>query len=177
MKLITKITALALVMMTCFICLASCKKDDNIYGGDGEYLKYDPYDNLMKDPVDTGAQISVTGKTYVFKQIDIYNSNVEKQVTAEKALTKLYKNSKFKFTAENKVKFEEGAAYDYLFFSMPETEGTREENVLTVKHTNGDGYKYDVRFEIHKDKIYVIHVGHTYNQEGVYSTITFTKEA
>ena len=174
MNLRNKIIALLLLILTCSACFASCKKkEDSIYGGDETLLKYDPYDNLFKDPVDTGEPISVTGKTYVFENIEIRDANVEKQVTAENALRKLYRNSKFKFTAENKVLFEEGDAYDYLFFVMSETEGNRKGNVLTVKHTNSEGVQYDVRFEIHEDKIYVIHIGHTYNTEGVYSTLLF----
>ena len=46
-------------------------------------------------------------------------------------------------------------------------------NVLTFEHTNSEGYTYDVRIEIHKDRILVIHDGHTYNNPGTYATITF----
>ena len=170
-----KIISLLLLMSLSLVCLASCKKSDQeFYGGDTNGLVYDPYDNVLKDPVDTGDPISVTGKAYVFENIDVRTAAAEKQVTAGNALRKLYLNSKFVFTAENKVRFEEGRADDEYFFVMGETEGVRSGNVLTVKHTNSAGVEYDIRFEIHEDKIYVIHNGHTYDKDNVYSTFTFT---
>ena len=169
-----KIISLLLLTSLALLCLVSCKKSEQeFYGGDTDALVYDPYDNLLKDPVDTGDPISVSGRTNVFDNIDIRNAAAEKQVTAGNALKKLYLDSSFVFTAETKVKFVD----DYngeTYFVMPETEGVRDGNVLTVKHTNNDGVEYDVRFEIHEDKIYVIHKGHTYDKDNVYSTIIFT---
>ena len=171
-----KIISLLLLTSLCLLCLASCKKSDQeFYGGDTESIVYDPYDNLFKDPVDTGDPIAVSGKVYVFDNVDVRNASAEKQVTAGNALRKLYLDSSFVFTTENKVKFVD----DYngeSYFVMQETEGVRDGNVLTVKHINNAGVEYDVRFEIHEDKIYVIHKGHTYDKDNVYSTLTFTAE-
>lgn len=182
MELIKKITALALLLSVCLLCFASCKDEDgSIYGGDEIILEYDPYDNIHKPPIDTGESISVTGKTYIFVDtndpedwsVEVRDSAGELSVTAGNALKKLYMNSTFKFTAENKVVFEEGDTPESFFFSMPETEGERNGNVLTVKNTNIDGVTYDVRFEIHENRIYVIHNGHHYNTEGTYATLVF----
>ncbi len=173
MRVLKKIALFILLASTCLSTLAACGGEKSIYGGDEDAAVYDPYDNILKDPVDTGALISVAGKTFVFDSIDIRTANAEKEVTAGNSLKKLYRNSCFRFTAENKVLFEEGAADDEYFFVMNESEGVRAGNVLTVKHTNSAGVEYDVRFEIHEDKIYVIHNGHTYDQEGVFSTLTF----
>ena len=173
MKQYKRIITALLLITVCLLPLMSCKKDyENVYGGDSEAVKYDPYDNVLKDPVDTGDPIAITGKMYVFDSIDIRDASADKQVTAGNALKKLYLNSSFVFTAENKVKFVDEEDDEY-YFVMDETEGVRQCNVLTVKHTNNDGVEYDIRFEIHADKIYVIHNGHTYNKEGMYSTLLF----
>ena len=173
MKVFKRIVSLALVLLVVVSCLVSCK-DEVSYGGDTTVPKYDPYDNVLKDPVDTGAFISVSGKTFVYENasVDVRNEKAEKQVTLGNALNKLYMDSKFKFTADNKVLFED--EQEEYYFVMSETEGVREGNVLTVKHTNNDGVTYDVRFEIHKDMMYVIHNGHTYDKENVYATFIFT---
>lgn len=174
MKQYKKNISLVLLIFICVFSFAACKKNsDGFYGGDTESIKYDPYDNVLKDPVDTGDPIAVTGKTYVFDSIDIRDPSADKQVTAGNALKKLYLGSSFVFTAENKVKFVDEQDDEY-YFVMDETEGVRDGNVLTLKHTNSAGVTYDVRFEIHSDKLYVIHNGHTYNKEGMYSTILFT---
>ena len=169
-----KIISLLLLVTLSLPCLSSCKKSDQeFYGGDTDALVYNPYDNVLKDPVDTGDPITVSGRVYVFDDVDVRNASAEKQVTAGNALRKLYLDSSFVFTAENKVKFvDDYNGEDY--FVMNETEGVRDGNVLTVKHTNNAGVEYDVRFEIHEDKIYVIHNGHTYDKDNVYSTLTFT---
>lgn len=172
MKIYKKIIWLILLAVISLTSFASCKKEESIYGGDSEILRYDPYDNILKDPVNTGSPISIAGKSYVFDNIDIRDADADKKVTACNALRKLYKNSKFEFTAENKVKFIDDD--DGYYFEMNETEGVRSGNVLNVKHTNNDGVEYDIRFEIHEDKIYVIHNGHTYNKDKVFSTLTFT---
>jgi len=172
MKAYTKILSFALLSVIFVLSLVSCKKEESIYGGDGDFLKYDPYDNILKDPIDTGDAISVSGKAYAFSDIDVRDASANKQVTAGNALKKLYRDSSFRFTAENKVLFEDDD--DDYYFVMNETQGTRSGNVFTVKHTNSDGVSYDVRFEIHTDKIYVIHNGHTYDKEGVFATLTFT---
>lgn len=166
-----KIISFILLSAVCLFCFSACKKEESIYGGDSENLQYDPYDNLLKDPVDTGKSIAVSGKTYVFDDVDVRTASAEKEVTTGNALKKLYRDSSFRFTAENKVVFEDDD--DDYYFVMSETEGTRNGNVLTLKHTNNDGVQYDVRFEIHEEKIYVIHNGHTYDKEGVFATLTF----
>ena len=57
---------------------------------------------------------------------------------------------------------------------MDEREGVREGNVLTVKNTTPSGdYTYDIRMELHPDKVVLIHNAHTYDEPGTYSTITF----
>lgn len=182
MKPFIKVIALTLLVSIFVFCLVSCKdEDDSIYGGDKIAVEYDPYDNVFKAPVDTGDPISVTGKTYTFYEssdpedwsIEVRDSAGELSVTSGNALKKLYLNSSFTFTAENKVMFEEGNVPEGFFFSMLETEGVRDGNVLTVKHTNNSGVAFDVRFEIHKDRIYVIHNGHHYNTEGTYVTLVF----
>lgn len=174
MKQYKRVISLLLLISVCVLCFMACKKNsDGFYGGDAPLIKYDPYDNVLKDPVDTGSPIAVTGKTYVFDSVDVRDASADKQVTAGNSLKKLYLDSSFVFTAENKVKFVDDYNDEY-YFVMPETEGVRSGNVLNVKHTNKDGVEYDIRFEIHTDKIYVIHNGHTYNKDGVYATFLFT---
>ena len=168
--MLKKIICLLLVLLTLSFTLVSCKKnvDTSMYDGDGDAYVFNPYDNIFKKPVTEGDPISVSGKRFYFKDIDIRDKDSSKQVTAENSLKKLYHQTNVDFTAENKVVFECGEA-----FSMPETEGVREGNVLTVKHTNSDGRTYDVRIEIHEKEICVIHDGHTYNNPGMYAMITF----
>ena len=178
MKFFKKTTAIALLTALCLLVCSSCKKEEeSIYGGDPDLGVYDPYNNPYKPDVNTGDAISVTGKVYTFTgnmydevlgSIEVRDASGELSVTAGNALKKLYMNSSFRFTAENKVVFEDGNADGELFFEMPETEGTREGNVLTVKNTNASGVTYDVRFEINDNIICVIHNGHTYNTEGTY---------
>ena len=182
MKLFRKIIALALLASLSLLSLASCKnEDDDLYGGDQIIVEYDPYDNVYKDPVNKGDAISVTGRTYTFVEtvdpedwsIEVRDAAGDLSVTSGNALKKLYMGSSFTFTAENKVVFEEGNAPEGFFFSLPETEGVRDGNVLTVKNTTSSGVTFDVRFEIHENKIYVIHNGHHYNTEGTYVTLVF----
>ena len=182
MKLSKRIIALALVTVLCALCLASCgEEEESFYGGDAEIGVYDPYDNNYKLPVDMGEKISVAGKSYTFVDtnnpedpcIEVRDQLGELSVTAGNALKKLYLNSRFIFTDENKVMFESGNADSSLFFEMDETEGVRDGNVLTVKNTNKNGITYDVRIEIHEQRIYVIHNGHHLNQEGTYATLVF----
>ena len=143
MKSFRKIIGLALLVSLSVFCLASCKdEDDSLYGGDKIAVGYDPYDNVFKAPVDTGDPISVTGKTYTFYEtidpedwsIEVRDAGGELSVTSGNALKKLYLNSSFTFTAENKVMFQEGNVPEGFFFSMLETEGVRDGNVLTVKN-------------------------------------------
>lgn len=171
MRSYKRIISLGLILVTVILCFVSCKNEELSYGGDGTTIVYDPYDNILKDPVDMGDPISVSGKTFAFESVDVRNSIAEKQVTLGNALRKLYLGSKFKFTSESKVSFEDDN--DELYFVMSNEEGVRFGNVLTVKHTNNDGVQYDVRFEIHNDMIYVIHNGHTYDKEGVFATLIY----
>ena len=154
------------------VSLVSC-------GDDGElkyssYGPYDPYYNNYKEDVPTGRKISVKGKTFYFENgkedMMVRDKDGIWQDTAAIALGTLYVDVKVVFTDEDTVEFADASN---AVFNVPQTKGIREENVLTIKRTNSDGYTYDVRIEIHKDKIIVIHNGHTYDTPGTYSTITF----
>ena len=148
--------------------------------GDGSELKYssygpyDPYYNNYKEDPPTGRKISVTGKTFYFESgnddMMVRDKDGVWQDTAAVALAELYVDIKVVFTAEDTVRFADawGSVFD-----VPETKGVREGNVLTIQRTNSEGYTHDVRIEIHKEKIVVIHNGHTYDTPGTYSTITF----
>lgn len=134
---------------------------------------YNPYDNRFKDPIDTGAEIKISGKSYYFSEIDIRDKDEIKNTTMENELAKIYMGMFVSFTAEDTVEI-----VDYTHtFNVPETKGERIGNVLTVSVTNKTGsYTYPIRFEIHDDYILVIHNGHTYHTPGLYSTIKFTAE-
>lgn len=172
MKRFVSAFLILLLLATAVVSLASCGGDtpDADSEREWEYL-FDPYFNRFKPDVPTGKSISVTGKDFYFEEIEIRNKNEEKQVTDERSLRTLYGGVFVRFKAEDTVQF-----VDYSgFFSVPETKGVREGNVLTVSATNKTGdYTYDIRIEIHEDKILVIHNAHHYNEPCTYCTITFT---
>ena len=165
-----KILSLLLVLSLILISAVSCGKDEDVKESDGIY---DPYVNRFKPDPPTDKKISVAGKTFYFEELEIRNKNEEKQVTAENSLSKLYVHVSVEFISEDTVLFDDSGYHE--IFNIPETKCERDMNVLTFKHTNSDGYTYDVRIEIHKDMIIVIHDGHTYNNPGTYATITFTE--
>ena len=132
MKSFRKIIGLALLVSLSVFCLASCKdEDDSLYGGDKIAVGYDPYDNVFKAPVDTGDPISVTGKTYTFYEtidpedwsIEVRDAGGELSVTSGNALKKLYLNSSFTFTAENKVMFHIGVPTRHPYLTVREKKG------------------------------------------------------
>jgi hypothetical protein len=155
-----------------FVSLISCGDDSELKYS--SYGPYDPYYNNYKEDVPTGRKISVEGKTFYFENgkedMMVRDENGIWQDTEALTLGKLYTNIRVIFTAEDTVMFKDDTN---AVFNVPETKGVREGNVLTIKRTNSDGYTYDVRIEIHKEKIIVIHNGHTYDTPGTYSTITF----
>ena len=169
---ILKKTVLVLAAVSLLFSLAACGKEDE---GDSKYTTsgtFDPYYNIFKDDVPTGKAISVKGKTFYFDSIEIRTKNFEKLVKSENALSLLYPDVSVEFESEDTVTFRDNAN---VVFNVPKTKGVREGNVLTIQHTNSEGYTYDVRIEIHETKIIVIHNGHTYDQPGTYSMITFTE--
>ncbi len=159
-----------LLLFAMLICpvLTSCSDE----GEDMEWeYTYNPYYNRFKDEVPTGKKIRVSGNVYIFSEIMIRNKDEEMQVTAQNSLGKLYQNVLIRFVDEKTVEFTDYSG----FFPMEETEGQRQGNVLTVENTNVTGdYTYEIRIEIHKDKILVIHNAHFYDTPGTYATITFT---
>lgn len=166
-----KIIALLILLSLSLLSFASCgDKDDGITEQDGVF---DPYNNRFKDDVPTDKKISVSGKTFYFESIEIRDKEEAKLVTSENSLKMLYVHVSVEFTSENTVEFKDSGMHK--IFSVPETKCDRDMNVLTFERTNSDGYTYDVRIEVHKDKILVIHNGHTYNNPGTYSTITFVE--
>lgn len=165
-----KIISILLVLSLVFISMASCGNDDEYKESDG---MFDPYVNRFKPDPPTDRKISVSGKTFYFEELEIRNKNEEKQVTAENSLSKLYVHVSVEFISEDTVLFDDSGYHE--IFDIPETKCERDMNVLTFEHTNSEGYTYDVRIEIHKDRILVIHDGHTYNNPGTYATITFTE--
>lgn len=171
-KIIASILIALLASSLC-LSLVGCADDPADNGGNtGDYL-YDPYYNRFKPDAPGGAPISVVGKDFYFEEVEIRDKNEEKQVNDERSLRKLYSGVFVRFAAEDTVEF-----VDYShFFSVPETKGVREGNVLTVQATNKTGdYTYDIRIEIHEDKILVIHNLHHHNEPCTYATITFSCE-
>ena len=170
-RFISAISVLVLLAIG-IVSLVACGTDtpDTGTSGSTQYL-FDPYFNRFKPDVPTGKSISVSGKDYYFEEIEIRNKDEEKQVNDERSLRTLYGGVFVRFTAEDTVPF-----IDYSgFFTVPETKGVREGNVLTVSATNKTGtYTYDIRIEIHEGQIYVIHNAHHYNDPCTYSTIIFS---
>ena len=165
--MIKRIAALALVLVVLStLALTSCSDAEPDY--EWEYT-YHPYYNRFKDDVPRG-KIKVAGNLYLFSEIMVRDKDESLLVAACNSLATLYEGVMVEFPSENTVK-----VTDYSgFFSMGETVGERDGNVLTVQKTNNTGdYTYDIRIEIHKDKVLFIHNGHTYNDPGTYSTITF----
>lgn len=154
------------------VSAASCGDSDELKYS--SYGPYDPYYNNYKEDAPTGRKISVKGKSFYFENgnedIMVRDKDGIWQDTATLALATLYIDVKVVFSDEDTVAFADASN---SFFNVPATKGIREGNVLTIKRTNSDGYTYDVRIEIHKDKVVVIHNGHTYDKPGTYSTITF----
>ena len=165
-----RILSLIILVSLLTVSFVSCKDKYTEESLSNVVTSFDPYDNVFKDDVPTGRKISVSGKKFYFDNIEIRDKNADKQVTAENALRPLYIHVTVEFKDENTVQFKDSA---YDIFEIPETKGERDGNVIMIKNTNSDGYTYDVRIEIHKEKIIVIHEGHTYNTPGTYSTITF----
>ena len=159
---------IALVLLFTFV---ACGDDGLKYSS---YGPYDPYYNNYKEGVPTGRKYSVKGKTFYFEKNEddlmIRDKDGIKQTEAESSLESLYIDISVVFHSEDTVEFKDAAGST---FSVPPTKGVREKNVLTIQHTNAAGRTYDVRIEIHKEKIIVIHDGHTYNNPGTYATIIF----
>jgi hypothetical protein len=166
---------LALAILAACLSIVSCANDSEIpeYEFAGIY-KFNPYDNLFKPSPDMGKEISVSGKTYYFKDMDIRDKNAEKQVTAEQSLETFYVAMRVYFHDEKTVEI-----IDYgKDFDVPPTEGKRIGNILLLKATNKtNDYTYDIRIEIHPTEIWVIHNAHTYNKEGMYSLINYVEES
>ncbi|MBE6634872.1 MAG: hypothetical protein E7617_01550 [Ruminococcaceae bacterium] len=170
-RLISAITVLTLIISL----LVSCKgggeeKTPPSAPRDKWEYKYNPYDNRFKDPIDTGAAISVSGKQYIYSDIDIRDKDEIKNTTMEKEIKKIYNDIIVEFSSEDTVEI-----IDYTnTFPLPPTKGERIGNVLMLTATDKTGsYTYPIRIEIHTDYVYVIHNAHTHYQDGLYSTITF----
>lgn len=165
-----KILCLILTFVLLF-SLVSCKKKGNNYTA---YGPYDPYYTIHKEDVPTKKTYSVKGKTFYFfnetGDMMVRDKNGELQVTAGTALASLYADIKVVFIDEKTVAFNDAMR---VTLHIPATSGERKKNVLTIKHTNSEGRTTDIRIEIHKDKIIVIHDIHTHNNPGTYATITF----
>lgn len=165
-----KVLSLVLLFSILILSLSACADKYTDESSGGIVTSFDPYSNVFKDDVPTGKKISVKGKKFYFESIEVRDKNADKQVTAENALKELYMHVTVEFSDEDVVRFKDSG---YDIFEIPETKAQRDGNVMMIKNTNSEGYTYDVRIEIHKDKIIVIHEGHTYNNPGTYSTITF----
>ena len=163
---------LSLVLIVVFVLSAvSCGGDDLKYSA---YDPYDPYYNIYKEDVPTKKTYSVKGKTFYFGNTEddlmIRDKDGLKYVEAEASLMSLYIDVKVVFIDENTVEFNDASKST---LSIPATKGVREKNVLTIKYTNEAGRTTDIRIEIHKEKIVVIHDVHTYSTPGMYTTIIF----
>ncbi len=158
--------ALAIVMLCSCMLMTSCRDDaDDLWEYD-----YNPYSNKYKDDVPTGKKIKVKGNEYIFSEIMIRNKDAELQIAAQNAFEELYEYVFVEFSEEDTV-----SIYDYNgFFNIRDRQGVREGNVLTIQNTNSTGdYTYDIRIEIHKKKVILIHNAHSYDTPGTYATITF----
>ncbi len=166
MKRIFLLIFVLISICNCFNLTACEDKDDTL---EGDYI-YDPYDNPYKDDVPNGKKIKITENEYIFSSIMVRDKSGVLDVAAQNALENIYEYVFVEFTAEDTVIF-----YDYTgFFNIKEKKGIREGNVLTIENTNDTGdYTYNIRIEIHKDKIIVIHNAHFYDTPGKYATITF----
>lgn len=162
---------ISLLLCLCLLLggsLFSCGKSDEPVR-DWEYT-YDPYYNRFKDDVPAG-KIKVSGNSYSFSEIMVRDKDEKLQVTACNSLEKIYESVFVEFIDEETVKIIDFSR----FFDMDATRGVREGNVLTVSARNKtDSFTYEIRIEIHRDKILLIHNGHTYDKPGTYATITFT---
>ena len=153
--------------------LISCSDTNKVTGDrelSGNFL-YDPYFNRFKPDAPSGAAITMSGKRLYFKDMQVRDKDEIKLIEDERSLKILYAGVYVEFISEDTVKI-----VDYSkFFSVPETKGVREGNVLTVKATNKTGdYTFDIRIEIHGDTVYLIHNAHHYTTPGTYATIEFT---
>ena len=149
--------------------LTSCGKDEP--EREWEYT-YDPYYNRFKDDV-PGGRIKVSGNTYVFSEVMVRDKDEKLQVSATNSLRKVYDRILIKFIDEKTVKIDD----PYRIFHFDSVEGVREGNVLTITTENPTGtFTYEMRIEIHRSKIVLIHNAHTYDKPGTYATITFTRE-
>lgn len=165
------ISALLLVILTLGALTACTDKPNGDGDSDGGEFLYDPYYNRFKPDVPSGAAISMKGKRLYFKDMQVRDKNEIKLVEDERSLKILYAGVYVEFTAEDTVKVVDHSR----FFSVPETKGEREGNVLTVSATNKTGdYTFDIRIEIHGDTVYLIHNAHHYTAPGTYATIEFT---
>ncbi len=153
------------LLISALSMLASCKEKET---RDWPYT-YDPYYNRFKDEV-PGGKIKVKGNEYLFSSIEIRDKDENMLADAQNSLAMLYELVIIEFIDEDTVEI-----VDYSdFFRMPATKGEREGNILTVKDTNETGdYTYDIRIEIHKEKIVLIHNAHFYDTPGTYATVTF----
>lgn len=171
-----RLLSAVIVVSLVFTLLISCREGDLMSPPaapreNWEY-KYNPYDNRFKDPIDTGDEISVEGKQYIYSAIDIRDKDEIKNTTMENEIKKIYSDIIVEFSAEDTFEI-----IDYTnTFNLPATTGERIGNVLTLTVTDKTGtYTYPIRVEIHTDYVYVIHNAHTHYQDGLYSTITFTE--
>ncbi len=171
-RLISAIVVLTLLLSVLSSCRGGEDKAPPAAPRDKWEYKYNPYDNRFKDPIDTGAKISVSGKQYIYSDIDIRDKDEIKNTTMEKEIKKIYNDITVEFSSEDTVEI-----IDYTnTFGLPATKGERIGNVLTLTVTDKTGsYTYPIRIEIHTDFVYVIHNAHTHYEDGLYSTITFTE--
>ena len=151
----------------------SCAEDENAeffeFKGEGPY---NPYYCLYKPDVPKGKEISVSGKTFYYDSIYILDKDENRLSKSQNALDVLYceGNIRIEFYSEDTLRIKD----NHNRFAVAETKGERHGNVIMLSAVNkSEDYTYEIRVEIHKDCIYLIHNGHTYDREGTYSTIKF----
>ena len=166
-----KLISLILLLSLSLGLMACADKDDEFFAFKGEG-PYNPYYCLYKPDVPTGKKISVEGKTFYYEEMQLRDKDGTMLDKAQVALDLLYceGNIRVVFVGEDTLIIKD----NHNRFAVAETQGERRGNVIMLSAPNKTGdFTYEIRVEIHKDCIYLIHNGHTYDQEGSYITIKF----